>query len=171
MDEKGELLVLNGKITEIVSFGAMVKLEDGTRGLIHISEVSDDYVYNVEDYLTVGMDVTVAVISDRDANKKRLSVRQAGIALPKLPRIEANKKPKISSSEKKARKKAEAEKRRYEQEIRLLMGPPDEVSAEGRGDVSFEDRLKKYMKDSEARLVDVKHQTEGKRGGSNQKKG
>ena len=51
------------------------------------------------------------------------------------------------------------------------MGPPDEITAENRGDVSFEDRLKKYIKDSEARLVDAKHQTEKKRGGSNQKKG
>ena len=97
MDEKNDIKIAHGKVTEIISFGAMVKLDDGSRGLIHISEVSDDYVYNVADYLAVGMEVTVAILSERDANKKRLSVRQAGVVLPRLQRTDSDKSKKRRS--------------------------------------------------------------------------
>ena len=46
--------VLNGKVTGIQSFGAFVALEgQETQGLIHISEVSNTYVKDINDFLTV----------------------------------------------------------------------------------------------------------------------
>ncbi len=173
MDEKNDIKIAHGKVTEIISFGAMVKLDDGSRGLIHISEVSDDYVYNVADYLAVGMEVTVAILSERDANKKRLSVRQAGVVLPRLQRTDSDKSKndKALKAKKREEEKEAIRKRNEEAERRLILGPPDEPLKERKNDGTFEDRLKKYMKDSEARLVDVKHQTENKRGGSGNKKG
>ncbi|MBR7078781.1 MAG: S1 RNA-binding domain-containing protein [Clostridia bacterium] len=173
MDEKNDIKIAHGKVTEIISFGAMVKLDDGSRGLIHISEVSDDYVYNVADYLAVGMEVTVAILSERDANKKRLSVRQAGVVLPRLQRTDSDKSKndKALKAKKREEEKEAIRKRNEEAERRLILGPPDEPLKERKNDGTFEERLKKYMKDSEARLVDVKHQTENKRGGSGNKKG
>ena len=173
MDEKNDIKIAHGKVTEIISFGAMVKLDDGSRGLIHISEVSDDYVYNVADYLAVGMEVTVAILSERDANKKRLSVRQAGVVLPRLQRTDSDKSKndKALKAKKREEEKEAIRKRNEEAERRLILGPPDEPLKERKNDGTFEERLKKYMKDSEARLVDVKHQTENKRGGSDNKKG
>lgn len=173
MDEKNDIKIAHGKVTEIISFGAMVKLDDGSRGLIHISEVSDDYVYNVADYLAVGMEVTVAILSERDANKKRLSVRQAGVILPRLQRTDSDKSKndKALKAKKREEEKEAIRKRNEEAERRLILGPPDEPLKERKNDGTFEERLKKYMKDSEARLVDVKHQTENKRGGSGNKKG
>ncbi len=174
MEDKNDIKIAHGKVTEIISFGAMVKLDDGSRGLIHISEVSDDYVYNVQDYLAVGMEVTVAILSERDQNKKRLSVRQAGVVLPRLQRTdtEKNKNDNKALKAKKREEEREAIKKRNEEaERRLILGPPDEPLRERKPDGTFEERLKKYMKDSEARLVDVKHQTENKRGGSGNKKG
>jgi len=173
MDEKNDIKIAHGKVTEIISFGAMVKLDDGSRGLIHISEVSDDYVYSVADYLAVGMEVTVAILSERDANKKRLSVRQAGVVLPRLQRTDSDKSKndKALKAKKREEEKEAIRKRNEEAERRLILGPPDEPLKERKNDGTFEERLKKYMKDSEARLVDVKHQTENKRGGSGNKKG
>ncbi|MFO7968873.1 MAG: S1 RNA-binding domain-containing protein [Bacillota bacterium] len=54
--------IVKGRITNIKSYGAFVKVEDKYDGLIHISEISDGYVRNIEDYLSVGDEVTVEVI-------------------------------------------------------------------------------------------------------------
>ena len=69
--------VLKGKVTGIQSFGAFVALEgEDTQGLIHISEVSNTYVKDINDFLTVGQEVEVKVIKvDTEKNKISLSIR------------------------------------------------------------------------------------------------
>ena len=42
--------ILEGTVVNITSFGAFVEVE-GKTGLVHISEVSDNYVKNIRDYL------------------------------------------------------------------------------------------------------------------------
>ena len=39
--------ILKGKVTEVTNFGAFVELEGGGSGLVHISEISNDYVKNI----------------------------------------------------------------------------------------------------------------------------
>ena len=46
--------VVCGKVTAIMNFGAFVLLEDGTSGLVHISEISKNFVKDVNDFLSVG---------------------------------------------------------------------------------------------------------------------
>lgn len=46
--------VMCGKVTAIMNFGAFVLLEDGTSGLVHISEISKNFVKDVNDFLWVG---------------------------------------------------------------------------------------------------------------------
>ena len=69
--------VVKGKVTGIQSFGAFVQLEgEKTQGLIHISEVSNTYVKDINDYLKVGQEVEVKVIKvDEAKNKISLSIR------------------------------------------------------------------------------------------------
>ncbi len=69
--------VVKGKVTGIQSFGAFVSLEgESTQGLIHISEVSNTYVKDVNEFLTVGQEVEVKVIKvDTEKNKISLSIR------------------------------------------------------------------------------------------------
>ena len=43
--------VLEGKVTGITKFGAFVELEPGKTGMVHISEVSTDYVEDISQYL------------------------------------------------------------------------------------------------------------------------
>lgn len=50
---------LKGKVTGIKKFGAFVELPEGKSGLVHISEVADNYVENVEEHLSVGDEVDV----------------------------------------------------------------------------------------------------------------
>lgn len=72
--------IVDGIITGITNFGAFVKLEDGSIGLVHISEVADSYVKEVSDFLKEGEKVKVKVLSFSDDKKIGLSIKQA---LPK----------------------------------------------------------------------------------------
>ena len=51
--------VLEGKVTSITKFGAFVALEGSKSGLVHISEIANAYVNDVNDYLKVGDAVKV----------------------------------------------------------------------------------------------------------------
>ena len=68
---------LKGKVTGIKKFGAFVDLPEGQSGLVHISEVADNYVENVEDHLSVGDEVEVKVLSIADDGKISLSIKKA----------------------------------------------------------------------------------------------
>lgn len=68
--------IVEGKVTGITNFGAFVDLEDGSNGLVHISEISHDYVEKVADYVKKGDKVKVKVLSVSDDGKISLSMRQ-----------------------------------------------------------------------------------------------
>ncbi|CDQ37761.1 MULTISPECIES: S1 domain-containing RNA-binding protein [Virgibacillus] len=68
---------LQGKVTGITNFGAFVELEQGTTGLVHISEVADNYVKDINDHLSVGDEVKVKVINVEKDGKIGLSIKKA----------------------------------------------------------------------------------------------
>ncbi len=65
--------VVDAKIVSITSFGAFAQIIPGIDGLIHISQIADQRVNNVADFLTVG-DVVKAKITECDLEKKRVSL-------------------------------------------------------------------------------------------------
>ncbi len=69
--------VVEGTVTGITDFGAFVQLPGGKNGLVHISEISDDYVKRVADYLRKDQKVKVKILSISDDGKVSLSIRQA----------------------------------------------------------------------------------------------
>lgn len=69
--------VVEGTVTGITNFGAFIQLPEGKTGLVHISEISQDYVSKVSDYLKKDQKVKVKVISIGDDGKISLSIRQA----------------------------------------------------------------------------------------------
>lgn len=69
--------IVSGLVTGITNFGAFVELETGQTGLVHISEVADAYVKDINDYLKVGERITVKVINVDGRGKIGLSIRQA----------------------------------------------------------------------------------------------
>lgn len=69
--------ILDGKVNGITNFGAFIDLQDNKKGLVHISEVSSDYVKNINDYLKDGQDVRVKVININDKGEIRLSIKKA----------------------------------------------------------------------------------------------
>ena len=69
--EEGEDYV--GTVKTIRDFGAFVEIMPEKTGLLHVSEISHDYVENVEDYLQVGDKVKVHLLEVRDDGKLRLT--------------------------------------------------------------------------------------------------
>ncbi|WP_077623916.1 S1 domain-containing RNA-binding protein [Sediminibacillus massiliensis] len=68
---------VQGKVTGITNFGAFVELPGGSTGLVHISEVADNYVKDINEHLTVGDEVTVKVINVEKDGKIGLSIKKA----------------------------------------------------------------------------------------------
>ena len=133
--EKGE--ILHGKVTGIAKFGAFVELAPGKSGLVYISEIANTFVKEVSDHLAVGQAVTVKVVSIDEQGRINLSIKQA------LPPPEKKDTPKREQP---------------------VFAPAEEVAGESQ-DAGFEDKLKKFMKDSESRLSDIKRQRDAKGGG------
>lgn len=77
--------ILEGKVTGITKFGAFVGLPGGRSGLVHISEVAHSYVSEVSEFLTVGQEVKVKVISIDENGRINLSIKQT---LPPPPKQE-----------------------------------------------------------------------------------
>jgi S1 RNA binding domain protein len=84
--------VMEGTVTGITDFGAFVELEGGNTGLVHISEVADTYVKDINKFLKKGEEVKVKVISVDDEGKIGLSIRQLEDAKKKDKFKEINKK-------------------------------------------------------------------------------
>lgn len=147
---------LQGKVTGITHFGAFVELPDGSTGLVHISEVADNYVKDINEFLKVGDEVTVKVVNVEKDGKIGLSIRKA----QDRPERPAN---------------SERPSRSYQQR-------PPRPQGGGRGGsprqsqartstLSFEDKMSRFLKDSEERISTLKRQTESKRGGRGARRG
>ena len=67
---------INGEVVSIKPFGAFIKLENGEQGLVHISEITNDYVKDINDYIQEGQNVKVKVLGKKDQNKFTLSIKQ-----------------------------------------------------------------------------------------------
>ncbi len=83
--------VLEGKVTGITKFGAFVALPGGSNGLVHISEISNDYVEKVEDFLKKDDIVKVKVLSAQEG-KVSLSIKAAMPKIKKPEEVDWSKK-------------------------------------------------------------------------------
>ncbi|MDR4133163.1 S1 RNA-binding domain-containing protein, partial [Bacillus cereus ATCC 10876] len=68
---------LQGKVTGLTNLGAFVELPEGLTGLVHISEVADNYVEEIKDHLKVGDKVEVKGINVEKDRKIGLSIKNA----------------------------------------------------------------------------------------------
>ena len=73
-----EGMVVNGIVTNITQFGAFVDIGIKENGLIHISEMSDNYISSPNDVLRINQHLQVKVISV-DESRKRISLSLKGL--------------------------------------------------------------------------------------------
>lgn len=67
--------VYNGKVVNLVDFGAFVNFMGGKDGLVHVSEIKNERVEKVSDVLSEGQEVKVKVLEIDQRGKVRLSMR------------------------------------------------------------------------------------------------
>lgn len=125
---------LNGKVTGITNFGAFVELPGGSTGLVHISEVADNYVKDINEHLNVGDEVLVKVLNVESDGKIGLSIRKAK---------------ETSSTERPSQRR----------------GSRKDGGHRSQRNMSFEDKMNQFLRDSEERLSSLRRNTEAKRGG------
>ena len=81
--EQGE--IYTGKVTRLFNFGAMVEILPGKEGLVHISELANYHVPQVEDVVKVGDEVMVKVIGIDNSGRINLSRKAILEGLSNLP--------------------------------------------------------------------------------------
>jgi polyribonucleotide nucleotidyltransferase len=68
--------IYEGKVARIVDFGAFITILPGKDGLLHISQIADERVENVSDYLTEGQDVKVVCLDVDQRGRIKLSMKE-----------------------------------------------------------------------------------------------
>ena len=68
--------IYTGKVARIVDFGAFVTILPGKDGLVHISQIAEERVENVADYLSEGQEVQVKVLDVDQRGRIKLSMRE-----------------------------------------------------------------------------------------------
>ncbi|WP_434748605.1 S1 domain-containing RNA-binding protein [Paenibacillus amylolyticus] len=167
---------LEGKVTGITHFGAFVDLSGGVTGLVHISEIADNYVKDVNDHLKLNDQVTVKVINVDKDGKIGLSIKQAV------------DKPVEQQTQSRPPRAPRPERSGGDRERFSGGGGPSGGQGRGgggggfnrdrggrsfkpaAGKPSFEDKMSRFLKDSEERISSLKKNTEGKRGGRGAKR-
>ena len=69
--------IVEGKVTGFTSFGAFVDLDDGKKGMVHISEVARTYVNDIKEFVKVGDVVKMKVLNIGEDGKISLSIKRA----------------------------------------------------------------------------------------------
>ncbi|GGG24799.1 S1 domain-containing RNA-binding protein [Paenibacillus abyssi] len=155
---------LEGKVTGITHFGAFVDLSGGVTGLVHISEIADNYVKDVKDHLKIDDIVKVKVINVDKDGKIGLSIKQA------IDRPEGHQPP--PPRERTGGGGSGGGGDRFPRGGNDRGGRPFK-SGQGKpsfGKPSFEDKMSRFLKDSEERISSLKKNTESKRGGRGAKR-
>lgn len=132
-------MIVEGKVTGITKFGAFVQLENGKTGLVHISEISNEYVTDIADHIQMNQTVKVKIVSIENEDKIALSIKRA------TPRPSP--------------RNAGAPTTRKPANVHFS-------SAADMASLSFEDKLLRFKQDSDERMQSLKRNMESKRGNS-----
>ena len=142
--------ITEGIVSGITNFGAFITLPGNAVGLVHISEVADAYVRDVKDYLKEQDKVLVKVINVDPKGKIGLSIKQAKAQAPSAPIVAA---PAVRKERPPVRPAGPPQRS-------AGFSPPRSAAPE-----SFEDKLSKFIKESDQKQLEFRRSTDAKRGG------
>jgi S1 RNA binding domain protein len=135
--------IVEGKVSNVMPFGAFVSLPDNKTGLVHISEVASNYIKDIGEHIKTGDVVKVKIIKIEDDGKISLSIKKAQSSQPKQ----------------REQRKDEPRKSGPVRPIDIDWKKP--ASAE----MSFEDKLSKFKQDSDEKMQALKRSNDSKRSG------
>ena len=161
--------IVTGKVTGIAKFGAFVTIAPNVSGLVHISEVANTYIANVEEHLSVGQEVTVKVISIDQNKRINLSIKQA-LPPEENPRPAKPSRPRGEGAPRQQRPAAPRPRPEYKKPSEQ---PPVYEAPKPKSDnASFEDTLKKFLQESDSKISESgrydRQRSNRRRGGGKQ---
>jgi S1 RNA binding domain protein len=89
--------VVSGTVEHIAPYGAFVRLDNGQKAMIHISELSHNFVKKVEDVLALSQPVTAKVIKIDDKGRIDLSIKAMLVREQRPARREEDFEKKLTS--------------------------------------------------------------------------
>ncbi len=152
--------VLEGKVTGIKAFGAFVALPEGKNGLVHISEVSNSFVQDLNTVLKEGDTVKVKVLSIAEDGKIALSMKRL---LPPEPRAEQRGNGGRGGYNNGAPRQNGGGRRGPRNEAPRVWQPKPTAQPEN---MSFEDMMSRFKSQSEDKLASLNTDNHNRRGGN-----
>ena len=130
--------IYDGKVKGIAQYGAFIEIDGAGTGMVHISEIANSFVKDVNDYLKEGQEVKVKVLNINDDGKIALSIKKANENVEEQlrPAKRPERRPNVWEPKKK---------------------PP--VT-----ELGFEDMLTRFKQNSEEKICALKRNTDRKTG-------
>ena len=163
--------VFEGRVTGVKPFGAFVALPEGRVGMVHISEVSNEFVQDINTVLHDGDEVKVQVINIAPDGKVALSIkrllprpaRPAGGARSGGPRPDRREGGHFGGNGGRGGRAPREGGRAAARDAAPRVWQP---KAPARTDnMSFEDMMSRFKSQSEEKMADLDHETNNRRGG------
>ena len=151
--------ILEGKVKSITNFGAFIALPENKTGMVHISEVANAYVSDIRQHLTEGQDVKVVVIGNENG-KVNLSIKrlEAKPQRENTQRGNGNFRPNNGP-----RRDAGFNPQQSQPQSRPQRAPV-QPAAPKTADQLFEEKLKAFMTESDAKIASSKAYADRNRG-------
>ncbi len=116
-DKYAEGDVVHGKVVRIVPFGAFVEIENGIDGLVHVSQISHEWLENPTSVLTIGEEIDAKILVLDPANKKMTLSIKALLPEPEVTKVRTRREG-DDKGERKNRKPRPARENREDDEFR-----------------------------------------------------
>lgn len=127
--------IVEGKVIKITPFGAIVALEGGGQGLVHISQIANSFVQDINDHIKVDDTIKVKIMTI-DAETKRISLSiRAALPKPERPERQSNYKPRD-------------QKPNYDRRNDSQASPQPPLN-------EFEERMKDFLKQSNDKMASL----------------
>ena len=134
-----------GKIVRVLPYGAMVQLENGVSGLVHISEIAEHFIKDIHQHCSIGARVVVYILRHGADGRWEFSLKRAqtadappdnfGAEQPMYDAAASSEPPHFNAEQKAARREA------------------------------FDEKMRDFLDDSSERLEDARrHQAKGRGG-------
>lgn len=160
--------IVEGKVTGITKFGAFVELEGGTVGMVHISEVSSNYVNDISEHLKAQQVVKVKVLSVGDDGKVSLSIKKAMPQATAQPPRRDNKpnfsKPNFNNANGNSNNNNRNSAPNNNNRNVRTPSQYQQSAAPKPSSNSFDDMLSKFLQASDEKNSDVKREKSSRRG-------
>lgn len=146
--------VVEGTVSKITNFGAFINIQGGGSGMVHISEIANTYVKDINDHLKVGDPVKAKVVAINENNKIALSIKALLPSEPQSRNIRGRECPNGNKPVKSGNN--------------TYVYQPKTSAVPSTGD-SFEDMMNRFKRASDDRMSDLSRVIDTRRGSNNRR--